>query len=65
MAVFRHSAYAGLIMCVLQLFFAGYNKKFGQDGMHEPLVWDKYQVWSVCCDVKYFHCSLSVLVFVF
>ncbi|XP_070209957.1 pseudouridylate synthase 1 homolog [Littorina saxatilis] len=26
-----------------ELEFAGYNKKFGTDGMHVPLVWDKYQ----------------------
>ncbi|XP_076467922.1 pseudouridylate synthase 1 homolog [Babylonia areolata] len=33
----------GLGLFLHELFFAGYNKKFGNDGMHEPLVWNKYQ----------------------
>lgn len=33
----------GMGLFLDELFFEGYNKKFGNDGMHEPLVWDKYR----------------------
>ncbi|KAL8601279.1 hypothetical protein ACOMHN_003223 [Nucella lapillus] len=33
----------GLGLFLNELFFDGYNKKFGKDGMHEALVWDKYR----------------------
>lgn len=33
--------------CNIQLFFDGYNKKFGKDGIHEPMEWDEYQVCKV------------------
>lgn len=33
----------GMGLFLDELFFQGYNNKFGNDGMHEPLVWDKYR----------------------
>lgn len=33
----------GLGLFLDKLFYDGYNKKFGKDGIHEPINWDKYQ----------------------
>ncbi|KAL3864952.1 hypothetical protein ACJMK2_006593 [Sinanodonta woodiana] len=33
----------GLGLVLDQLHFDGYNKKFGRDGIHEPLEWDMYK----------------------
>nr|KAG5705145.1 hypothetical protein BaRGS_030862 [Batillaria attramentaria] len=33
----------GLGLFLDQLFYDGYNKKFGKDGIHAPIVWDKYK----------------------
>ncbi|XP_025093727.1 tRNA pseudouridine synthase A-like [Pomacea canaliculata] len=33
----------GLGLFLDKLFFDGYNKKFGKDGIHEPMEWDEYQ----------------------
>ncbi|XP_029645099.1 tRNA pseudouridine synthase A isoform X2 [Octopus sinensis] len=32
----------GLGLVLERLHYNGYNKRFGNDGIHEPLVWDKY-----------------------
>lgn len=33
----------GLGLFLDELYYNGYNNKFGKDGMHQPLVWDKYR----------------------
>lgn len=33
----------GLGLVLEKLHYDGYNKRFGNDGIHDPLVWDEYQ----------------------
>lgn len=33
----------GLGLFLDKLFYDGYNKKFGKDGIHEPITWEKYE----------------------
>ena len=37
------------VFSVFQLHFSGYNKKWGSDGVHDPIGWAPFQVCTHLC----------------
>ena len=44
---------------ILQLYYKGYNNKFGKDGMHQPLLWNDNKVCSVIYNPTSFNAGVK------